>query len=215
MHEFWRKHYHWMNEDQWTCFEMLCDLFGGAHHVSGVVHPNRDDGIVINTSARNHFATFDYSHLTTAVLMAHERCIRFAIEPSKGGMLRLCFQKRHARDGNDMAHYHPDLKSAIDRYTQAQRQSSKGDSPTETSIPDIERMMDEYEKVFPRPRHIRRNPQFLGRGRYEPDNALLHPEAAEAAELMNQRWIGWFEGKKASGDIPDLRSTPENASQAS
>lgn len=82
MSSFWRKHYDWMNEDQWQCFEMLCDLFGGAHHVYGKVRANVGNGIIINArNCHNKFATFDYDVLTKAVILAHDRMIRFAIEP--------------------------------------------------------------------------------------------------------------------------------------
>lgn len=103
-----------MNEDQWECFEMLCDLFFGAHHVHGKIYECGPKGIYINcTNANNVFGTFDYSNLTRAVIMAHDRCIRFSIEPSGPSMLKLVFHKQHKRDGQ-MHERHPTLEQAIE-----------------------------------------------------------------------------------------------------
>lgn len=84
----------WMNDDQWECYRMLCDLYGGDHHVFGIVREAGRTGININTRHTGSMSTFDFCMLTRAVLLAHDRCIRFAIEPSGPGMLRLCFHKR-------------------------------------------------------------------------------------------------------------------------
>lgn len=35
--EYALKKYTWMSNDQFDCFVMLCDLFGGDHHVTGSV----------------------------------------------------------------------------------------------------------------------------------------------------------------------------------
>lgn len=110
--EFWKEHYSWMTPEQWLCFEMLCDLFYGAHHVSGKVKPCGDSGIEINTRAVNTFASFDFNNLTRAVVMAHDRAIRFGIDPSGPGMLRLSLHYRGNRDG--LMHVrHPTLESHI------------------------------------------------------------------------------------------------------
>jgi hypothetical protein len=110
---FWRKHYDWMSDDQWACFEFLCDLFHGAHHVHGIIRPCGNSGIVINsTCATNKFATFDFSYMTRAVIMAHDRCIRFAIEPSGPNMLKLFVHQRHVREGQ-MHQRHPTIEQAI------------------------------------------------------------------------------------------------------
>ncbi|WP_417216497.1 hypothetical protein [Alcanivorax sp.] len=113
MNSFWRKHYEWMNEDQWACFEMLCELFHGPHHVYGIVRECGPHGIEINAqNCSNHFGTFDYNNLTRAVVLAHDRMIRFSIEPSAPGMLKLAFHKRHCREGR-MNERHPTLEEAI------------------------------------------------------------------------------------------------------
>jgi hypothetical protein len=108
--EIREKQYPWMSEDQFECFLMLCDLFRGAHHLRGAVKPC---GQGIETNQRyGNFATFDYNNLTRAVVMAHDRCIRFEIEPSGPGLLKLSLHKRHTREGQ-MHERHPTLEEHI------------------------------------------------------------------------------------------------------
>ena len=103
---------YWMTDDQYECYEMLADLFCGWHHVNGKLH-EWGSGIKLNcTTADNKFATYDFNYMTRAVLMAHDRCIRFAIEPSGPGMLGLVLHKRHSRDGG-MSERHPTIDDAI------------------------------------------------------------------------------------------------------
>lgn len=104
--------YKWMTADQWECFEMLSDLCRGAHHIGGVVRPSSDRGILINIRSGFSAATFDFSGLTEAVIMAHDRCIRFEIAPSGPGMLKLFLHKRYTREGS-MAARHPTLEQSI------------------------------------------------------------------------------------------------------
>ena len=91
---------------------MLCELYGGDHHVSGIVREGGQTGININTRQTGSMATFDYCMLTRAVLLAHDRLIRFSIEASGAGMLRLCFHKRHLREGR-MHERHPTMEEHI------------------------------------------------------------------------------------------------------
>lgn len=106
--------YPWMDDDQFECYQMLCDLFSGAHHVHGKLH-EWGSGIRLNTSQTGAFCTFDFSRLTFAVLMAHDRCIRFGIEPSGPGMLGLTLYKRHSREGG-MSERHPTIVQALEVY---------------------------------------------------------------------------------------------------
>ena len=111
--DFDREHYKWMTPEQFECLQMLSDLFGGLHHVYGKITGPRPDAITINAeNCRNHFATFDYSWLTVATVLAHDRMFRFGIEPSSSGKLQLTFQKRSAREG-DTSQAHPCLEDAI------------------------------------------------------------------------------------------------------
>lgn len=105
--------YQWMTDDQFECYKMLCDMFGGSHHVFDVVKPAAD-GIEINKSYCE-LSTFDYNTLTEAVLMAHDRCIRFSVGSSGPGRLRLMFHRRHAREGG-IAERHPTIEQAIAIY---------------------------------------------------------------------------------------------------
>lgn len=106
--------YKWMTDDQFECLEMLSDLCGGMHHVGGTVKPC-GRGILINLSYGFSAATVDFNGLTKAVLMAHQRCIRFEICPSGPRMLQLRFHKRHQRDG-DLCLRHPTIETAISEH---------------------------------------------------------------------------------------------------
>jgi hypothetical protein len=104
-----------MTDDQWECWQMIADLYFGFHHVIGKLH-EWGHGIAFNTRQTGSFATFDFDGLTRAVLMAHERMIRFSIEPSGPGMLKLVLHKRHKRDGS-MTERHPTIEGAIERFS--------------------------------------------------------------------------------------------------
>lgn len=104
----------WMSDDQWECWQFVRDLYFGWHHVGGKVH-EWGRGIAFNTTRTSKFATYDFDSLTTAVFMAHERMIRFSIEPSGPGMLKLVLHKRHKREGS-MFEKHPTIEEAIARF---------------------------------------------------------------------------------------------------
>ena len=106
----WRKRFEWMTDAQFECFEFLCWIYRGAHHVqTSRIKPCGDDGIEINTSYTGQFATFDFNGLTRAVVYAHDKAIRFCIESSGPGMLRLFVHKRQ-RDG-EFHERHPTLEA--------------------------------------------------------------------------------------------------------
>ncbi len=96
---------------------MLADLFLGFHHIHGKLH-ECGSGIKLNTSQVGSFATFDFDGLTRAVLMAHERMIRFEVVPSGPGMLGIVLHKRHYRKGR-MYERHPTIEEAIKRFRTA------------------------------------------------------------------------------------------------
>jgi len=101
----------WMSDDQWECTEMLADLVGGFHHVTGKIKPC---GEGIESSGYNfNLATYDFDGLTRLVLLAHDRCIRAEIRPSGPGMLKLALSKRTRRQGGHMWERHPDIENAI------------------------------------------------------------------------------------------------------
>lgn len=109
---FYYNLYPWMNDDQKECFELLCDIHGGGNHLFGKLYPSGESGIYINSTCSNYMSTFDFSALTKAVVLAHDRMIRFQIEPSGPGMLRLSAHKRHKREGR-MHERHPTIEDAI------------------------------------------------------------------------------------------------------
>lgn len=106
----------WMTDDQWECYQFLADLFLGFHHLHGKLH-EWGRGIKLNTTQTGSMATFDFDGLTRAVVMAHDRMIRFSIEPSGPGMLGLVCFKRHKREGF-MSERHPTIEDAIKRIRQ-------------------------------------------------------------------------------------------------
>lgn len=107
--------YPWMTDDQLECLIMVCDLCGGYHHVGGKFKPC-GKGIEINISYGFNASTFDFDGLTRAVIMAHDRCIRFEIaKPSSPTSYKLHLHKRHSREG-DMYYRHPTIESAIDSH---------------------------------------------------------------------------------------------------
>ena len=102
----------WMTADQKECFELLCDIHGGGNHLFGRLYPMGETGLYINSTCSHYMSTFDYSNLTRAVVLAHDRMIRFAIEPSGPGILKLIAHKRHSREGR-MNERHPTIEDAI------------------------------------------------------------------------------------------------------
>ena len=107
------KHYYeWANEAQIDCLVMHNDLMGGFHHSRGIMRPCGKNGIEINEQYASNFSTFDYNYLTKAVLLAHDRCIRFCISPSGPGMLKFHYHKRTKREGQ-FHERHPTIEEAI------------------------------------------------------------------------------------------------------
>jgi hypothetical protein len=64
-------------------------------------------------------ATYDGDDLTRLVLLAHERCIRVAIEPVNCRYMRIAIWKRE-REG-DTYHRHPTIEQAIERFGEQKR----------------------------------------------------------------------------------------------
>ena len=108
--EYYAKSYPWMTADQKECFEFLCEIHNGGNHMFGKVQPS-GEGLMINSQT---FAasTFDFDNLTRAVILAHERMIRFEICPSGPRLLKLFAHKRHQREGR-MHERHPTIEEAI------------------------------------------------------------------------------------------------------
>ncbi len=102
-----------MTADQTECMDMLSDLVGGDHHITGNVY---EFGRGIRASVfSGRLSTFDFNMLTHLVLMAHDRCIRAEIIASAPGRIGIALHKRHARDGSNTKR-HPTIEEAIDSY---------------------------------------------------------------------------------------------------
>lgn len=116
--EEWEKkaretNYPWMTDDQFECYLMLCDLHFGSHHLPGKVKPC-GSGVEMNGHSMS-LSTFDFDYLTRAVIMAHDRCIRFCVDPSGPGMLKVQLHKREGREGR-MYERHPTMEQAIEDF---------------------------------------------------------------------------------------------------
>ena len=103
--------YNWMSPDQRDCYKLLCDLYFGEHHVVWTVKPC---GKGIEVNVWGELATYDFDCLTRAVIMAHDRAIRFAVRASGPGKVKLQIHKRQ-REG-DMFERHPTIEEAIARF---------------------------------------------------------------------------------------------------
>ena len=101
-----------MTPDQLECYKMLCDIVGGAHHIDAPIH-DWGDGICVNVNYASYFATYDFNWLTRAVIMAHDRAIRFEVGPGGPQRLALIFHKRQ-REGT-MSQRHPTIEDAIEK----------------------------------------------------------------------------------------------------
>lgn len=99
-----RKYFPWMSDDQWSCYELLAELYRGAHHVSSKKIKAWGDGI--KYSHYGELSTFDFDNLTRLVRLAHQQCIRATIGPSGPGMISIILHKRHSREGR-MYEKHP------------------------------------------------------------------------------------------------------------
>ena len=98
-------------DDQWECCQLIFDAIGGEHHLTAKI---KDFGSGVQYNTFQDIATFDSNRLTTLVFLAHDKCIRFSIDPSGPRMLRWCFWKRK-REGS-MSQKHPDLDSAVKEF---------------------------------------------------------------------------------------------------
>ena len=116
-HKNWVSSYRqdWMTDDQWLLSLFLCRLFKGFHHCPEIKQSNCGvRNIVINTRT-SYFATYDYDHLTKAVIMAHNWGVRLCISGSGPGMFKISIWKRHLRDG-DISERIPTIDDMVEKY---------------------------------------------------------------------------------------------------
>lgn len=115
MQDLRQKLHPWMNDDQFDCWCMFCDLMGGAHHQFGKVRDAGPRGVEITEYSGGGWSTFDFDRLTRAVVMAHDRCIRFSISPCNFQYLRFHLHKRD-REATDNVRRHPTMEEALSVY---------------------------------------------------------------------------------------------------
>lgn len=97
-----------MTADQQACFDLLAEVFGGAHHVPKAVEWGY--GIKVNVGS-GRLATFDFNFLTRLVVLAHDRCIRAEICQGGPRMVGVALWKRQREGG--MNQRHPTLEDAV------------------------------------------------------------------------------------------------------
>lgn len=101
-----------MTPDQLACFELLCEVFYGEHHVPDNIY-EFGRGIKVSTYS-GQLSTFDFDYLTRLVVLAHDRCVRVEIGSSGPGRIALILHKRKGR-GGDVYSRHPTIEQAIER----------------------------------------------------------------------------------------------------
>lgn len=104
--------YNWTSDDQWECCKMIFDLIGGEHHLNGKIKEH-GTGIVYVTGSS--FATYDFSTLTTLVLLAHKRTIRVEINACNFSHIKICLWKRTKIAGRYWEK-HPTIEEAIKEF---------------------------------------------------------------------------------------------------
>jgi hypothetical protein len=103
-----------MSEAQSECYDFLCDLFFGEHNLRDIGTVSGWGNGISMTASVGGLSTWDYNMLTRAVLMAHDRCIRFDVQPCTPKLLRLVLHRRQREGG--VSQRHPTIDEAIERY---------------------------------------------------------------------------------------------------
>lgn len=109
----------WMSDAQWRCAQLVGDLFGGLDRVPGAI-VRQGHGVEVTLSNVNWAATVDQDGLTAAVVLAHDRMIRLAIQPATPRHLRLVLTARLGREG-PAYRTHPTLDAATAAIRQRHR----------------------------------------------------------------------------------------------
>lgn len=100
-----------MTLDQRACFDLLCRVFGGEHHLANVYACG--SGIKVNMPG-DRLATFDLDYLTRLVVLAHDECVRVEVAPGGPYRVKLLLHKRCSRSGR-VNERHPTLEDAMAR----------------------------------------------------------------------------------------------------
>lgn len=100
-----------------TLGALVADVIGqitrGIYHVSQEIERVdwSNEGF-IEWRTRASFATFDGSHLTELVVLAHDLCLRVEIRPMSNSTVAVCFSPRSSRRGAVHAR-HPALEDHV------------------------------------------------------------------------------------------------------
>jgi hypothetical protein len=103
-----------LSKEEATAF--FAAIYRGEHHFPGKLKQWGEGW------SMNHFgqlATFDCDDLTRLVLLAHDRCIRAAVEQGGPGGVKIAIWKRE-RDG-DTYNRHPTIEQAIEAFRKGAR----------------------------------------------------------------------------------------------
>lgn len=89
-------------------------VYRGIYHVhsSLLEKAEWDHRFMVRLTVYGELATFDADLLTTLVVLAHDRCVRVAVEPRNMRHLRLCFSPRKGREGH-LFERHPSIEAAL------------------------------------------------------------------------------------------------------
>ncbi len=99
-----------MTADQIWCLDLLCDVFGGEHHLGHVYECG--SGIKVSMPG-DRLATFDLDYLTRLVVLAHDRCVRVEVAPGGPYRVKLLVHKRYLRKAGRVNERHPEIEDAI------------------------------------------------------------------------------------------------------
>jgi len=100
-----------MTDEQYRCYEVLCALYRGDHHLHTPDVKSCGFGIEYVAEVGISFATYDFDLLTEAVVLAHDRCVRVAVMPHSTRTLKWTLHPR-SREGGSNA-YHPTMEEAL------------------------------------------------------------------------------------------------------
>jgi hypothetical protein len=91
---------------------ILGQVFTGIYHIDHALKRElwRDHYVEVRLDG-NRLATYDFSDLTTLVVLCHDRCIRLSVDPCTPKSIRLLFHQRQ-RDGG-ISQRHPAMEEHI------------------------------------------------------------------------------------------------------
>lgn len=126
-----------MTEAQRACFDLLCTVFHGEHHLPSRIYAY--GGGIKCTAGHHRLSTFDFDYLTRLVVLAHDACVRVEIVGGGPGAVGLVLHKRQSRIGS-MFDRHPTIEEAI-RNVRPRRTEQ---TAPEASLSDCKKARDYY-----------------------------------------------------------------------